>query len=57
MQKMSNEATVFDTRRTRVARWFVFKPKVPILVKFGGPWNGKMFFEKIFYDHLEYVTL
>jgi hypothetical protein len=23
----------------RVARWFVFKPKIPILVKFGGPWN------------------
>jgi hypothetical protein len=26
---------------TRGARWFVFKPKIPILVKFGGPWNGK----------------
>jgi hypothetical protein len=25
----------------RVARWFVFKPKIPILVKFGGPWNIK----------------
>jgi hypothetical protein len=25
----------------RVARWFVFKPKILILVKFGGPWNGK----------------
>jgi hypothetical protein len=25
----------------RVARWFVFKPKIPTLVKFGGPWNGK----------------
>jgi hypothetical protein len=25
----------------RVARWFVFKPKIPILVKFGGPWNRK----------------
>jgi hypothetical protein len=25
----------------RVARWFVFKPKIPILVKFGGPWNEK----------------
>jgi hypothetical protein len=21
----------------RVARWFVFKPKIPIWVKFGGP--------------------
>jgi hypothetical protein len=27
--------------QTRVARWFVFKPKIPIWVKFGGPWNGK----------------
>jgi hypothetical protein len=26
---------------TRVDRWFVFKPKIPVLVKFGGPWNGK----------------
>jgi hypothetical protein len=24
-----------------VARWFVFKPKFPILVKFGGPWIRK----------------
>jgi hypothetical protein len=26
---------------TRVARWFVFKPKIQILVKFGGPLNRK----------------
>jgi hypothetical protein len=25
----------------RVARWFVFKPKIPIWVKFRGPWRGK----------------
>jgi hypothetical protein len=25
----------------RVARWFVFKPKIPIWVNFGGPWRGK----------------
>jgi hypothetical protein len=24
-----------------VARWYVFKPKIPIWVNFGGPWNGK----------------
>jgi hypothetical protein len=24
----------------RVARWFIFKPKIPIWVNFGGPWNG-----------------
>jgi hypothetical protein len=23
--------------QTRVARWFVFKPKIPIWVNFGGP--------------------
>jgi hypothetical protein len=23
--------------QTRVARWFIFKPKIPILVIFGGP--------------------
>jgi hypothetical protein len=23
------------------AGWFVFKPKIPILVKFGGSWNRK----------------
>jgi hypothetical protein len=25
------------------ARWFVCKPKILILVKFGGPWNGKCY--------------
>jgi hypothetical protein len=35
----------------RVARWFIFKPKIPIWVHFGGPWKGKCF---IFFDHLEY---
>jgi hypothetical protein len=25
----------------RVARWFVFKPKIPIWVNFRGPWNEK----------------
>jgi hypothetical protein len=32
-------------RTHSVARWFVFKPKIPILVKFRGPWN----------DHLEFL--
>jgi hypothetical protein len=27
--------------KTRVARWFVFKPKIPIWVNFGGPYNEK----------------
>jgi hypothetical protein len=26
---------------TRVARWYVFKSKIPIWVNFGGPWNEK----------------
>jgi hypothetical protein len=26
---------------TRVARRYFFKPKIPIWVNFGGPWNGK----------------
>jgi hypothetical protein len=25
----------------RVARWFIFEPKIPIWVNFGGPWIGK----------------
>jgi hypothetical protein len=24
-----------------IARWFIFKPKIPIWEKFGGPWKGK----------------
>jgi hypothetical protein len=35
----------------RVARWFIFEPKIPIWVHCGGPWKGKCF---IFHDHLEY---
>jgi hypothetical protein len=38
---------------TKVARWFSFKPKIPIWVYFGGPWYGKCWY---FYDHLEYFT-
>jgi hypothetical protein len=38
--------------------WFVFDPKIPIWVNFGGPWNGKCCYILlsfgIFYDHLEY---
>jgi hypothetical protein len=26
---------------SRVARWFIFKPKIPIWVNFGSPWNRK----------------
>jgi hypothetical protein len=27
--------------KSRVARGFLFRPKLPIWVYFGGPWNGK----------------
>jgi hypothetical protein len=35
------DGLTFLMPENRVARWFVFKPKNPILVNFGGPWNGK----------------
>jgi thiol-disulfide isomerase/thioredoxin len=46
----------------RVARWFVFKPKIPIWVNFGGPWNGKcryiLWSFGIFYDQLvDYLAI
>jgi hypothetical protein len=28
----------------RVARWYIFKPKIPIWVNFGGPYNGKCWY-------------
>jgi hypothetical protein len=40
---------------TRVARWFVFKPKIPIWVNFGGSY--RMENARIFYDHLKYFTV
>jgi hypothetical protein len=30
--------------QSRVARWFIFKPKIPIWVYFGGPWYGKCWY-------------
>jgi hypothetical protein len=27
---------------TRVARWYIFKPKIPNVVSFGRPWNGNL---------------
>jgi hypothetical protein len=30
--------------RTRVARWFILRPKIPIWVHFGGPCNGKCWY-------------
>jgi hypothetical protein len=45
---------------SRVARWFVFKPKIPIWVNYGGPSIGKsidvhmLLSFGIFYGHLGY---
>jgi hypothetical protein len=40
----------------RVARWFILRPKIPISIHFGGPWNGKCWYILwqfgIIYDHL-----
>jgi hypothetical protein len=33
-----------NVHRTRVARWFVFKPKIQIWVNFGGSWNGRCWY-------------
>jgi hypothetical protein len=40
-------------RLSSVARCFLFKPKLPIWVNFGGPEIGNL---DIFYIHLEYFT-
>jgi hypothetical protein len=46
----------FNNVGFRVARWFVYKPKIPIRVNFGGPLNGKCCNISrpfgIFYGHL-----
>jgi hypothetical protein len=34
----------------RVARWYIFKPKIPIWENFGRSWNGRC------YGHLGYFT-
>jgi hypothetical protein len=43
---------------TRVARWYVFEPKIPIWVNLAGSWNGKcwriLWSFGIFYVHLVY---
>jgi hypothetical protein len=54
-----NEAVVShlcnDGHEFRVARWYIFKPEIPIWVNFGGPWNGKGLYSLwpfgIYYGH------
>jgi hypothetical protein len=45
----------------RVARWYIFKPKIPIWVNFGGPWNLKGWYIlwpfAIFYGHSVYFMV
>jgi hypothetical protein len=44
------------TLLSRVARWYIFKPKIPIWVNFGGSWSEKGWYILlpfgIFYSHL-----
>jgi hypothetical protein len=35
------DAFDFFAVAVRVARWFNLKPKIPLWVYFGGPWNAK----------------
>jgi hypothetical protein len=65
LTNLSNDFWVFCDR---VARWYIFKPKIPISVNFGRFWNGKNWytyfmpiwsifrpFDK-FYAHLVYFS-
>jgi hypothetical protein len=44
-----------QTEASRVARWFLFKPKIPILLNFGGLYVDWKMLICIFYGHLEYL--
>jgi hypothetical protein len=39
--KVALRAAFCPMPESRVARWYILKPQIPILVNFGGPWNGK----------------
>jgi hypothetical protein len=45
----------------RVARWYIFKPKIQLWENFGGPWNGKgwctLWPFGIYYGHLVIFVL
>jgi hypothetical protein len=41
--KVQSGRNRFPAAQRRVARWFVFKPKIPIWVNFGGSCYGKYF--------------
>jgi hypothetical protein len=46
--------------KKRIARWFAFKPKIPIWVNFGGSCNRKSWYILsqfgLFYGHWRYFT-
>jgi hypothetical protein len=51
---------VYVEHIARAARWFVFKPKIPVWVNFGGSCNGNCQYIlcpfDLFYVHLEYFV-
>jgi hypothetical protein len=40
----STEKQVATPVRTKVARWYFYKPRIPFLKIFGGPWNGECWY-------------
>jgi hypothetical protein len=64
-KRRQTPTTIVTGLQRRVARWHIFKPKIPILVNFGGYCNGSCWFDfmaiwstvgsfGIFYGHLVY---
>jgi hypothetical protein len=47
---------IYELQSNRVARWFVFKPKIPIWVNFKGPRVDWKMVICISYGHLEYFV-
>jgi hypothetical protein len=45
-----------DLVHSRVARWYIFRTKIPIWAYFRRPWNGKGWNSLHTYDHTEYFT-
>jgi hypothetical protein len=37
MFHFSQKADIEEAEQSRVARWYLFKPKIPMWVNFGGP--------------------
>jgi hypothetical protein len=57
--KLSSISLLAIPAETRVARWYVFKPKIQLWVNSGGPRNEKGWYIiwpfGIYYGHLVYV--